>query len=169
MSVAHVTRELEPVSKLIVCLQTAGEALIVRVHRDTLVAQIVGRTIERALGIAACTSNSVLLAQAILIRGVTPVVRQQCVLIAVVADYAAECCVRVESAVHAYQCLSFGHSVNVISKTVRIVGCKIFVCPQICLICAISEFVLCIVVQCCVPQLVVFCWIVYVIVFRKRL
>ena len=51
--IRHVCTNLQPLLQLIVSLQAASEALVVRRSCDTVVAEIVDRTIERTLVVAA--------------------------------------------------------------------------------------------------------------------
>ena len=167
MRVAHVCADFQPVGQLVVGLQSAGDTLIIRIGRDTLVAQVVERSEERGLVRAGGGRQRILLAQAGLVGSVCPVVRQQHIVLSVVVHDVAQRGVGVQLAVGTNHVLAFGHRIYIITQTVCIVGRQMLVGHVVSLHVRIALSVHEVVLQGTVPHFIILGRAVHIFVVRQ--
>ena len=121
MRIRNVCTGLQPLLQHIVCLQTCRQSLVVAVVSDTLVAQIVRTDIVCTLVRSTAGTYCVLLAQAVVINLVVPVVRNQIVLVAILAcNHVTQGSIRINLAVCTDESLTLGNVIHLISETITI-------------------------------------------------
>ena len=169
MGIVHVTRNFQPRLNLIVSLHTTCETSIIRSHSDTFIFQIVSRTIERTLCTVSSSSKGIFLAQTILIGSISPIIRHQHILLTLVIDNITQCRIRVKLTIYTNKILTCRYRINVIVQAIISRVDHILVCPTISLTSTVTQLILSIIVQSCVPSLIVLSWAFYNIIIRKSL
>ena len=169
MGIVHVTRNFQPRLNLIVSLHTTCETSIIRSHSDTFILQIVSRTIERTLCTVSCSCKGIFLAQTILIGSISPIIRHQHILLTLVIDNITQCSIRVKLTIYTNKILTCRYRINVIVQAIISRVDHILVCPTISLASTVTQLVLSIIVQSCVPSLIVLSRTLNYIIIRKSL
>ena len=131
--IVHVATNAQPIVDLIISLQTTSETTVVRSYCNTIVFQIVYRTIEcRFISIAYCCCR-IFLTKSIAVNSIKPIVWLEPILLTILTSYhTTKSCIRIQLTISTNKSFTAWICVDIIAQAIATRVCKVLICPNVC-------------------------------------